>query len=102
MENAKRYLDEWSSCEDVLGDYPSSQLTDSEIVFAHYSYMDYSGYATVIFQRDGKLYENTDGHCSCNGLENWEPQEITWDQLAMRKHMWPELEEIVRSHVPRA
>jgi len=58
--------------------------TDEQILFAYYSYEDYSGYALAIFQRDGKLFEVSDSHCSCNGLENWEPEETTWASLAMR------------------
>lgn len=47
-----------------------------EWLFGSYCYEDYSGEAFVIFKRDGKIYTNGGGHCSCNGLEGqWAPQE---------------------------
>jgi len=60
--------------------------TDAEILFAYYGYEDYSGYAFVVFERDGKLFEAQDAHCSCNGLEVWRPEETTWAALAMRNY----------------
>ncbi len=60
-------------------------LKDEEVLFAGYGTPGYEGYALVIFQRDGKLYEASGSHCSCNGLEGtWGPDEVTWPALAMR------------------
>jgi hypothetical protein len=69
----------------------------------------------VLFQRDGKLYEVSAGHCSCYGLEGrWEPDEVTWDQLAMRFNDKTEfycdgsakadaaIKQLITQHVPRA
>jgi hypothetical protein len=80
----KRYFENWESVEDVLGDYPNSGLKDEEVLFAYYGDGCYCGAARVLFQRDGKLYENVDSHCSCSGLESWEPEEVNWEQLGMR------------------
>lgn len=89
-----KYYDQWSSHEDVSRDYGENTPTDAEIVFAGYTYEDYSGSALVVWQRDGKLFENNDGHCSCYGLENWSPEETSREALLMREG-WPGLKEAV-------
>lgn len=56
-----------------------SELDDVEIIFANYSYEDYSGRAIVIYYNpsDEQYYEVHGGHCSCYGLEGqWEPEVI--------------------------
>lgn len=66
----------------IADDFP----TDEEIIFAFYDTPDYEGYAFVLYQREGKLFEVTGYHCSCMGLEDqWIPEETTWDALAIRK-----------------
>lgn len=56
-----------------------------QVLFASYGTPAYEGYAAVIFERDGKLYEVGASHCSCRGLEEqWEPAEVTWPALALR------------------
>lgn len=80
----KRYYENWEKIEDVVDAYPTSDLKDEEVLFAYYGDGDYCGAATVLFQRDGKLYENTDSHRSGNRLASWEPDEVTWEQLGMR------------------
>lgn len=61
-------------------------LDGCEVLFASYTYEDYSGSARVIYRGpDGRLYEVTGSHCSCNGLEEqWQPGEVTLESLAMR------------------
>ena len=86
-----KYYDEWKSHEDLRKDYPNAP-EDASIVFAGYTYESYNGDAIVVFQRDGKLYENNDGHCSCNGLEHWEPEETTIEALRLR-NSWPQLQD---------
>lgn len=55
------------------------------ILFASYSYENYSGDAFVLFERGGKLFEVNGGHCSCHGLEHqFEPEETTLDSLQHR------------------
>lgn len=58
--------------------------TDDEVVFAAYGEEEsYSGAGFVVFERDGKVFENHGSHCSCNGLEGlWSPTETTWKALA--------------------
>ncbi len=88
---AGKYYDIWESHEGLRGDYPDAP-EDADIIFAGYTYEDYSGDALVVFQRDGKLYEVNDGHCSCNGLENWAPEETSIEALRIRQS-WPQLQD---------
>lgn len=113
---SKRYFENFKSIEDVYSNFEvgASAVRDEEVLYAYYGYGCYCGSATVLFQRDGKLYENRSSHCSCNGLEDtWSPQEVTWDQLAMRDFKWTfeddeggeaqqTLQELINQHVPRA
>jgi len=55
------------------------------ILFASYSYANYSGDAWVLFERDGKLFEVNGAHCSCYGLEGqFYPEETTLEAVAHR------------------
>lgn len=96
-----KYYDEWKSREDVIRDYGDNTPTEDEIVYAGYTYEDYSGYAIVVFVRDGKWFENHDGHCSCNGLEYWAPEETTPEAILMRdgKTGWDGLTEQVKARM---
>lgn len=74
----KSYSDDFA----IDPDFP----TDAEILFANYGSWSYDGDAFVLFERDGKLYEVTGGHCSCYGLEGqWSPEETNWEALKIRK-----------------
>lgn len=91
LHNGK-YYDVWTKHEDVVADYGENTPTEDELVYAGYTYESYSGDAIVVYQRDGKLYENHDGHCSCYGLERWEPEETTAEAIRMRpSEAWPGL-----------
>ena len=58
---------------------------EEKILFATYTYENYSGSAWVLFTKGGKLYEVNGGHCSCNGLEGqWEPEEVSLKELKNR------------------
>lgn len=98
----RKYFEDWENREDVAreffyncwddeGNYviPDDFPSEEEILFAYYGREYYTGSAFVLFQRNGKLYEVNGSHCSCYGLENqWEPEETSWDALAMRKWDW--------------
>jgi hypothetical protein len=88
---ATKYYDCWSSHDDLRNDYPKAP-EDSDIVYAGYTYEDYNGDALVVFLKDGQLFENNDGHCSCYGLEHWEPEATCVEALLMRD-WWPGLRE---------
>jgi hypothetical protein len=65
---------------------PPELVKDSEVLFASYNTPPYEGYAFVLFERDGKLYEVNGSHCSCYGLEDqWQPEETSWAALKIRK-----------------
>lgn len=84
----ERYFENFEKVGDIHEQFSvtSDAVKDEEVLFAYYGYGCYCGAATVLFQRDGKLYEVASSHCSCNGLEGtWEHEEVTWEQLAMRK-----------------
>lgn len=65
-----------------------------DIVFAVYTYEEYSGDALVVFQKNGKLFEVNGSHCSCFGLSEedysgrgqsqWDPEETTVEALLKR------------------
>lgn len=112
---SQRYFENFKDVADVIDAFcaPLDAVADAEIVYAYYGDGDYCGSATVLFQRDGKLYEVSGSHCSCNGLEGlWEPKEVSWDQLAMRDPFYFEddkdgnakaaLLALIAQHVPTA
>jgi len=76
------YLHDWSDKIDVIYDFEDFQWRTKEnqekvvknydginILFASYSYENYSGDAYVLFEKNGKLFEVFGSHCSCYGLE---------------------------------
>jgi len=86
------YYDMWANREDVVRDYGENTPPEEDIIYAGYTYESYSGEALVVYRQGDKLYENNDGHCSCYGLESWEPEETSVEALKMRKG-WPGLQE---------
>ena len=66
---------------EILGDLESATILVNE-----YDYVNYEGYAFVLFEKNGTLYECNGSHCSCYGLGGqWYPEETSWDALRMRK-----------------
>lgn len=84
----RKYFGNWSSYEEMEKDWSGSTgdtfPNDKEVLFASYDTPPYEGRALVLFRRDRKLYEVSDSHCSCNGLEWGTPGEVTWESLSMR------------------
>lgn len=59
------------------------------LIFAIYESEGYEGYAFVLFERGGVLYEVNSSHCSCNGLSGsdgngWAPEETSVEALVLR------------------
>ena len=78
------FLHDWSNKEGVAYDFQIN-LDTVNILFAAYTYENYSGEAFVLFEQDGKLFEVNGSHCSCYGLEGqWEPEETTIEALTYR------------------
>lgn len=73
------YLGIFENRNDVIREFNINGLDESIVIlFAQYDYQDYEGYAFVLFERDGKLYEVNGSHCSCYGLEDqWCPEETS-------------------------
>lgn len=70
-------------------EYDADFPTEEQILFAVYDQPPYEGYSYVIFQKDGKLFDNAASHCSCRGLEEgWGPQETTWKAIANFERLW--------------
>ena len=91
------YLHDWSESKrkgvlQDFSDYDSNydkkeKAFDStaKILFATYTYANYSGDAFVLFEQNGKLYEVNGSHCSCYGLEGqWKPEEVNLKELYNR------------------
>lgn len=96
-----KYFGSWDNHEDMKNSWsdheynsktqkyeyqvPQEFPTDDEILFASYGGASYEGDASVVFRRDGKLFEAHGSHCSCNGLEGmWSPEETTIAALAAK------------------
>ncbi len=85
----EKYFGRWDNHGEMQADFSKKDdtdfPTDDEIVFAAYGGDYYDGYAIVIFERGGRVYEVEAYHCSCDGLGgSWEPEETSWKALAMR------------------
>lgn len=75
--NMAIYHGSWEKFDDVIASYPDALADESMLIYASYVQEDYSGDAYVVFVENGVLYEQHEGHCSCNGLENWRPEATT-------------------------
>ena len=101
LKSTPVFLENWTKEEDVYDDfevfgfkkyrYDSSvnpkKPKNIKILFAYYTYEDYSGDAFVLFynKTNKKLYEVHGGHCSCYGLEGqWYEEEINLKELENR------------------
>lgn len=99
----QKYFNRWSSKEDVARDFgiDVKELKSVEILYADYSYEDYSGSAFVLFRKGKKYYEVHGSHCSCYGLEEqWSPEETDIKALKHRVengygHYIPQLEKLL-------
>ena len=110
----KRYFGLFFGVNDVVKEFgipDGKRPADEEIVFASYATPDCSGYAFVVFEINGILYEVSGSHCSCYGLEGqWEPEETFWEAMAAGNRLvdYEEHEEaarvrwneLLREHVP--
>lgn len=83
----KVFNDLFEQSEDIIREFtaPADALEGAFMLLARYQYEDYSGEAVVIYEKDDKIFEVHDSHCSCNGLEGqWQPEETSWDALRMQ------------------
>lgn len=80
------YLGDFTDDKSILDTWSGSDLKGAKVLLAWYGSGGYDGQAFVLFERTGKLYEVNDGHCSCNGLEFWQPEETSIE--ALEKRTW--------------
>lgn len=80
------YAGEWKDRADIVceTEYGANIPTEDELVYARYDSYNYEGDAIIVFVRDGVWYENNDGHCSCNGLDQWAPEVTSPEALLLR------------------
>lgn len=65
---------QWGTSVKSIKGAPANE--PEEVLWADYTYEDYSGYALVIYRQGDKVFEVAGSHCSCYGLEGqWEPEE---------------------------
>ena len=82
---AKQFAEGWSNTGLEAKAKILAELEDATVLFAAYEGGGYEGDATVIYQKNGKLFEVYGSHCSCYGLEGqWEPEEGSVKELKTR------------------
>jgi hypothetical protein len=82
----RRYFGEFENVDQINSCYYDSgkpDLKDREVLYAWLDNGGYDGSMYVLYRRKGKLYENSSGHCSCNGFD-WSPNEVTVKELRHR------------------
>ena len=63
-----------------------SDLDGYNVLIAVYDTPAYEGYAFVLMEKDGQLYEVNGSHCSCYGLEGqWDIEETCEEALKIRQ-----------------
>jgi len=87
------YLNDFSNKNNVFQEFSNSYNTVDES-FEDYNNINillasyvggWEGYAFVLFERNGQLYEVNGSHCSCYGLEGqWSPEETSVEALQHR------------------
>ena len=94
---SKIYYGCWDNKQEMCNDFgiKLDVVENAEILLAYYDQEDYEGYAFVLFQHAGKLYEVNGSHCSCYGLSEsnynggsntqWEPEETSIEALRLRR-----------------
>ncbi len=81
-------FDGFTDAEDVAKQFEVSLSGTGWILAAIYNQEGYEGNALVVYVKDGKLYETSGSHCSCNGLEGqWGEEETSVP--ALRKRGYP-------------
>lgn len=90
------YINDWECEADMLRDFniKKEDLQNCEVLFASYTYEDYTGSAYVLLHGNGKFYEVHGSHCSCYGLSEsdymgstksqWEMEEVEIEAIARR------------------
>lgn len=80
------FVDLFSDAQCVFGSFRvvNEDTSKYQILFAEYSYEDYSGRAYVLgYDKEAdQFFENHGSHCSCYGLEGqWSPEVCSLEEL---------------------
>lgn len=77
---------EWANRDRLeINEHLNNNYKDINVILAAYKTEAYEGYAYVLFEKNGKLYEVTGSHCSCYGLEGqWSPNKVDVKELEHR------------------
>lgn len=81
------FVGDFESLNDVVSLFRIAleELDDCKILLAHYYAEDYQGYAFVLLDKNGNLFEVNAAHCSCYGLEEqWSLEETSYESLKYR------------------
>jgi hypothetical protein len=81
FDSVEDMLFQWEGARDAL------TKPGAEVVYYEYDQADYEGSALCIFRRDGEWYQATCSHCSCNGLDAFEPVRVTPKALLMQHRL---------------
>lgn len=78
LKNEPKFYEIFGCEQNVLDEFQISSLYGYRILFAYYSYEDYSGNAFLLLEKNNELYEVNGSHCSCYGLEGqFEPEKTS-------------------------
>ena len=78
-----KYLGDWDCREDLENDFEIKLNEDINIIVA--CYVNYSGQAIVLFERNNKVYFVEGSHCSCYGLEGqWNEEEVNKEFINLK------------------
>lgn len=78
-------FDGFDDAADVFSEFGMKPIDGVDIRIAIYDRGHYEGSAIVIYRSpSGQLYEVNESHCSCHGLEDWNPEKTTIAALRMR------------------
>ena len=81
----QRFFGDFSDSGDVFNAFSVDDREGCEILAAEYEMDGYEGSASVLFRKDGKLFEVYVSHCSCYGLEGcWQPEPVVEAELRER------------------
>lgn len=85
------WLQEFENIEHMEKCFEEKLPRDVNYIICWYGYGNYCGDSYVLYEKDGKYFENYASHCSCCELEGqWEPEETTIDELIKTANRYKE------------
>jgi hypothetical protein len=96
------YHDIFQSWADVQREYEMDWAEPDEVLYANYSYEDYTGDSDVVYRNGPSIFWQRGSHCSCFGLEGqWDPEEYSPELFveAWERRNWHNIPETVLDRV---